>query len=179
MSKAAKIICVILLLGCAALWFLAPYITLISDHTAFNLVSEAAKAKTLFKIDGAEDFLSLCAVLGTIVGVVICLIGSLAGARIFTGLVGIITEIPLVIYFVRVYTELSKYVGSSEIFKNITKLFGVGYWGIIILMLVVIITAFFLVFCRIWITSSSWATVVVSTSSTGRKRSRVASKRLA
>ena len=113
MSKSAKTICVILLLGCVALWFLAPYI-LSSDVTAFKLVKEAGKAGTLFKIEDAEDFIALCAVLGTVVGVVICLLTSLAGSRALTGIVGIITEIPLVFGLVKTYDNLNKYLDSLK-----------------------------------------------------------------
>ena len=141
MSKAAKIICIFVLLACAALWFLAPFISVIGDMTAFEMVKQAGKAGTLFQIKELEDFLVLCLFLGTIVGVVICLITSLAGSRVLTGIVGIITEVPLVIYFVRVYRELSKYLGSDAM-KHIFDVFKVGYWGIFVLMLVVIITAF-------------------------------------
>lgn len=143
MSKGAKTICVILLLGCAALWFLAPFIQLIgTQFTAFDLVKEAGKAGTLFHIETAHDFLSLCVILGTIVGVVICLISSLAGSRILTGVVGIITEIPLVIYAVSMYNDISKYLGGSDTIKTIFEFYKVGYWGIALLLLIVIITAF-------------------------------------
>ena len=132
MTKSTRAICGILLIICGVLWLKAAFIEFggFYEDSAYDVVKNAVYYSEF--TDG-EAWPVVFAALGSGVGTLICLITVLIGSVKGTRIAAILSDASLAIAMISVISELS---GDST-FREILKLFGFGFWGIFVLMIVV------------------------------------------
>lgn len=130
-SKSISFLCMTILIGCAVLWFVAPFIALNlltfgNQPTAFEIVTG-----DVLIIGDLHDTTAFWAAAVSIVGIAICFVSEIASAHGITCFFATITEIPLVIAVLDMFDWVAD-------LKDLLDIFGVGFWGIQIMLFVVI-----------------------------------------
>lgn len=118
-------VCLIAIVICAILWFAAPFMavnlfTMGNQPTALQLVTN-----DVFALGDITETPAFWAAVISIAGIAICLIGILAKKRILTCIFAVLTDAALVLLVLMMETDLADVIG-------------LGYIGIVILLLVVI-----------------------------------------
>ena len=130
-----KSLCLIAIIICAILWFAAPFlainmVTLSSNSGQPTALQLATGGATAIGDISAE----ICAAVISIIGIVICFFCVLAKKNIATRVIAILTDITLAIVLIDV-------ISAWQGYADITKVVGIGYIGIFVLLLVVIISS--------------------------------------
>lgn len=130
-SSSINYLCLILLIGCAILWFSAPFIainllTMGDQPTALQLVMDAVTY-----IGELTESTAYWAAITSIIGIIICFISAIATAHGATRVVAILTELPLAL---AMFDMINWADDTEELFEAL----GPGFWGIFILLFVVI-----------------------------------------
>lgn len=127
-------LCLALLIGCAFLWFTAPFIAInilsIGDQpTAFQLVTG-----DVFVIGDVTQTTAFIAAVASIIGTIVCFISEATSSHNITRAIAIITEIPIGL---ALFDTLGWFDYVDD-FSSVIDVLGVGFWGIMILFLIVI-----------------------------------------
>lgn len=130
-SSSINYLCLILLVGCAILWFTAPFVainilTLGDQPTALQLVMD-----DVTYIGELTESTAYWAAITSIIGIIICFISTIATANGATRVVAILTELPLAL---AMFDMINWADDTEELFEAL----GPGFWGIFILLFVVI-----------------------------------------
>lgn len=133
-SSSINYLCLILLIGCAILWFTAPFIainllTLGDQPTALQLVMD-----DVTYIGELTETSAFWAAIVSIIGILICLISTLASSYTTTRIVAAITELPMLL-------AMFEMMVWADDLEELFEALGLGFWGVFILLLVVVFTS--------------------------------------
>lgn len=131
-SSETNSLCLILIIISAILWLFAPFVavnllTYGDQPTALQFITD-----DILYLGDLSDSASFWAALVSMIGIVVCFIGTLTKKDKLTRTFAIITEIPMVITLV----EILMWLGDD--LEDIFEVAGIGYWGILVLMFIVI-----------------------------------------
>lgn len=126
-----SIVCLLLLIGCVLIWAMAPFVavnllTMNNQPSALQLVM-----KDVLILGDLTQTPAYLAALLSILGIVVCLITTCVAANKVTLGFALATELPLG----WVLLEYADYLEYAD------EWFGIGFWGIIVIMLVVAIVS--------------------------------------
>ena len=135
MHSGFKSICLVLLSQAEFLWFAAPF-------AAVNLATVNDQPAALrfitgnipFSGDLAETSAYWAAVL-SLCGIILCILCTVYQLNLLTCACAVLTEIPLAVAFVDVYRW------ADGDFGDITRCLGMGFWGIVLLLLATAVLA--------------------------------------
>ena len=129
--KRISFLCMILLIGCAVLWFVAPFFSpnvqrLENLPTAFEIVTGEVSV-----VGALNKTAAFWVAAVSIAGIVNCLVSEIAAAHGITCFFAAVTEIPLVM------AVLDMLDLGADI-EYLLKFFGVGFYGLVVLLFLVI-----------------------------------------
>lgn len=127
-------LCLILLVGCAILWLTAPFVainllTLGDQPTALQLVMD-----DVVYIGELTESTAFWAAIVSIIGIIICLISTLASSYTTTRIVAAITELPMLL-------AMFEMIAWADDLEELFEALGLGFWGVFILLLIVVFTS--------------------------------------
>lgn len=130
-SSSINYLCLIFLIGCVIMWCTAPFIainllTLGDQPTALQLVMD-----DVTYIGELTESTAYWAAIASIIGIIICLISTIATANGITRFVAVLTELPLVL---ALYDMIKWADDAEELFEAL----GIGFWGVFILLWIVV-----------------------------------------
>ena len=133
-SSSINYLCLILLIGCAFLWFTTPFIainrlTMGDQPTALQLIID-----DVTYIGELAETTAFWAAIISIIGITICFISAIASAHGTTCVLAILTELPLVL-------ALFEMVIWADDAEELLEAFGLGFWGIFTLLFIVIFSS--------------------------------------
>lgn len=130
-----KPVCLVIILICAVLWLVAPFVavnllTVGDQPTALQFITD-----DILYIGDLADSAAFWAAIGSMIGIIVCFICTLAKKNTATRVMAIITEVPMAFSVV----ETLNWAGGDV--EDVFEIAGFGFWGILLLMLVVIVTS--------------------------------------
>lgn len=132
-SSSRNTLCIICLVICAVLWLFAPFIainllTMGNQPAALDFITD-----NITYIGELTESPSFWTAVGSMIGIVACFICAVAKKGSCVRVIAIITELPMLWVLVRMFRWAD---GDME---NFFEVFGFGYWGILILLFIVIV----------------------------------------
>lgn len=129
-SSSINYLCLILLVGCAILWFTAPFaainlLTMGDQPTALQLVMD-----DVTYIGELTETSAFWAAVTSIIGIIVCLISTIASTNGVTRFVAILTELPLA-------WAMFEMINWADDIEELFEALGPGFWGIFILLFIV------------------------------------------
>ena len=130
-SSSINYLCLLLLFWCVIMWSIAPFIainyyTLGNQPTALQLVMD-----DVTYLGELTESTAYWAAIASIIGIIICLISTIATANGITRFVAVLTELPLVL---ALYDIANWADDAEELFEAL----GIGFWSIFILLWIVV-----------------------------------------